>query len=107
MYIENIMGNSLNNNRQAESNELYANVDDNEFEYDHNIENQFVIIDKIIEEPSSDDTYKCEWKSITKWSEISNKDKKAGLKNRNYYFSSLSYEYPRSVGTCQVNCDDQ
>ena len=44
------MGNSLNNNRKADSDELYANVDDNEFEYDHNIENQFVIIDKIIEQ---------------------------------------------------------
>lgn len=100
------MGNSLNNNRKADSDELYANVDDNEFEYDHNIENQFVIIDKIIEQEDHVKEYKCEWKSITKWSELNNKDKKNGLKNRNYYFSSLSYKNPGSIGTSEVNCDD-
>lgn len=99
------MGNSLNNNRKADSDELYANVDDNEFEYDHNIENQFVIIDKIQDEEEHK-VYKCEWKSITKWSELNNKDKKSGLKNRNYYFSSLSYENSGGVGACQIDCDD-
>ena len=54
-----------------------AVVDDNEFDYSHNMENQYIVIEK---------NEKCQWKSITKWSEISNKDKKSNLKNRNYYF---------------------
>ena len=76
------MGNSFTNNKRTESDELCAVVDDNEFDYIHNIENQFVVIDKI--------ENKCQWKSITKWSEISAKDNKSGMKNRNYYFASSS-----------------
>ena len=34
-----------------------------------------------------DKVEKCQWKSITKWSDISAKDNKRGIKNRGYYFS--------------------
>ena len=71
------MGNSLNNDAPPIYDDKCCIVDDNEFDYKHNIENQFIVIDKI---------EKCEWKSITKWSDISSKDNKNGRKNRNYYF---------------------
>ena len=83
------MGNSFTYNRCDKSDDKCGVVDDNEFEYNHNIDNHYIVIDKI---------QKCQWKSITKWSDISSKDKKKGLKNRNYY--SSSYENSGRISTC-------
>ena len=70
------MGNSLNTH-DTNNYDISPAVDDNEFDYNHNMENQFIVIDKV---------EKCQWKSITQWSEITSKDNKRGIKNRNNYF---------------------